>query len=59
MLAASMAVAAFTQKGAGKDKAKPVCRNFMTDEGCKRGGQCASQHLTSGDVSAVALPVTC
>ena len=42
---ASLAMAAFAQKGAGKDKAKPVCRDYMTDEGCKRGGQCSYQQI--------------
>ena len=41
---ASLAMAAFTQKGSGKDKPKPVCRDYMTDDGCKNGGQCSFQH---------------
>ena len=53
---ASLAIAAFTQKGAGKDKAKPVCRDCMTEDGCKGGGQCAYQH--PANAFAAALPST-
>ena len=33
-----------TQKGKGKGKPKPICRDFMTDTGCSKGGQCLYQH---------------
>ena len=45
---AGVAIAAFTsaQKGSGKTKSsqKPICRDFLTDSGCPRGGQCTFQH---------------
>ena len=45
---AGVAIAAFTsaQKGSGKTKPsqKPICRDFLTDNGCPRGGQCTFQH---------------
>ena len=45
---AGVAIAAFTsaQKGSGKTKTsqKPICRDFLTDTGCPRGGQCTFQH---------------
>ena len=45
---AGVAIAAFTsaQKGSGKTKPsqKPICRDFLTDTGCPRGGQCTFQH---------------
>ena len=33
---ASLVMAAYTQKGSWKDKAKPVCRDYVTEDGCKR-----------------------
>ena len=41
---ANMASASYTQKGGGKGKPKPICRDFMTDSGCQKGGQCLYQH---------------
>ena len=45
---AGVAIAAFTsaQKGSGKTKPsqKPICRDFLTDNGCPRGGQCTFQN---------------
>ena len=45
---AGVAIAAFTsaQKGSGKGKSsqKPICRDFLTDQDCPRGGQCTFQH---------------
>ena len=41
---ANMASASYTQKGGGKGKPKPICRDFMTDSGCPKGGQCLYQH---------------
>ena len=43
----SLAMAVFTQKGSGKDKQKSVCRDCVTEDGCKRGGH------------AVFLPASC
>ena len=37
-------MAASTQKGSGKDKQMHICRDYMTEDGCKRGGQCSFQH---------------
>ena len=39
-----MASASHTQKGGGKGKPKPICRDFLTDSGCQKGGQCLYQH---------------
>ena len=39
----AIASASFTQKGNGKVKPKPICRDFMTDSGCQKGGQCLYQ----------------
>ena len=48
----AIASASFTQKGHGKGKPKPICRDFMTDSGCQKGGQCLYQHpKLSVDVS--------
>ena len=39
----------FTQNGSGKDKQKPICWDYMTEEECKRGEPCSFQHpLTVG-----------
>ena len=41
---ANVAIAAFTQSQKGSGKGKPVCRDYMTDNGCNKGGQCSYQH---------------
>ena len=39
---ANVAIASFA-KGGGP-KPKPICRDFLTDNGCNKGGQCTYQH---------------
>ena len=39
----AIASASCTQKENGKGKPKPICRDFMTDSGCQKGGQCLYQ----------------
>ena len=39
-----IASTSFTQKGTGKSKPKAMCRDFMTDTGCSKGGHCLYQH---------------
>ena len=41
---ANTASASHAQKGGGKGKPKPICRDFMTETGCPKGGQCLYQH---------------
>ena len=41
---ANVAVASFTSTGSGKGSNKPICRDFLTDNGCTKGGQCTFQH---------------
>ena len=41
---ANTASASHAQKGGGKGKPKPICRDFMTENGCQKGGQCLYQH---------------
>ena len=41
---ANVATSSYTQKGGGKGKPKPICRDFMTDSGCPKGGQHLYQH---------------
>ena len=41
---ANVAIASFTQSQKGSGKSKPICRDFMTDNGCNKGGQCTFQH---------------
>ena len=41
---AKVAIAAFTQSQKGSGKSKPVCRDYVTDTGCSKGGQCSYQH---------------
>ena len=41
---ANVAIAAFTQSQKGSGKSKPVCRDYMADTGCNKGGQCSYQH---------------
>ena len=41
---ANVAIAAFTQSQKGSGKGKPVCRDYMTENGCNKGGQCSYQH---------------
>ena len=41
---ANVAIASFTQSQKGSGKSKPICRDFMTDTGCNKGGQCTFQH---------------
>ena len=40
---ANTASASHAQKGGGKGKPKPICRDFMTENGCQKGGQCLYQ----------------
>ena len=40
---ANVAVASFTSTSSGKGS-KPTCRDFLTDNGCTKGGQCTFQH---------------
>ena len=44
---ANVAVASFTSAASGKGSTKPICRDFLTDNGCTKGGQCAFQHPTT------------
>ena len=37
---ANVAIASFTQSQKGSGKSKPICRDFLTDNGCNKGGQC-------------------
>ena len=42
---ANVAVASFTSStGSTKTSTKPICRNFMTENGCNKGGQCTFSH---------------
>ena len=43
---ANVAVASFTSTGSGYGKGsnKPICRDFLTDNCCSKGGQCTFQH---------------
>ena len=42
---ANVAVASFTSStGSTKTSTKPICRNFMTETGCNKGGQCTFLH---------------
>ena len=41
---ANAAIAAFAQSQKGSGKGKPVCRDYMTENGCNKGGQCSYQH---------------
>ena len=42
---ANVAVASFTSStGSTKTSTKPVCRNFITENGCNKGGQCTFLH---------------
>ena len=41
---ANVAIASFTQSQKGSGKSKPICRDFLTDNGCNKGGQCTFQH---------------
>ena len=47
--AAGVAVASFTStgSGSGKGSTKPICRDFLTENGCSKGGQCTFQHPTT------------
>ena len=39
---ANVAIASFAKGGGAKPK--PICRDFLTDNGCNKGGQCTYQH---------------
>ena len=41
---ANVAIASFTSTGSGKGSNKPICRDFLTNNGCTKGGQCTFQH---------------
>ena len=45
---ANTASASLVHKGGGKGKPKPICRDFMTENGCQKGGQCLYQHPKHG-----------
>ena len=47
--AAGVAAASFTStgSGSGKGSTKPICRDFLTENGCSKGGQCTFQHPTT------------
>ena len=40
----NIAVASFTSAGPTKTSTKPICHNFMTENGCNKGGQCTFLH---------------
>ena len=44
---ANVAIASFTSTGSAKTSTKPICRNFMTENGCNKGGQCTFLHPTT------------
>ena len=44
---ANVAIASFAKGGGAKPK--PICRGFLTDNGCNKGGQCTYQHPQTVD----------